>query len=216
MNETWIAHHGILGQKWGIRRFENKDGSLTEAGKKRYSKSNDQKKERFKNSIGIGGVFAGASLLKSAVSIALAKKGVEFASDGEFTVNPMKQIPKALVKAGKAFVLGKIIGYGVTSIRQDQKDKRSSGNITDDKQKQNSSANTKTDTPNNKSSNGKSFAQKQSEFMKTYKPLKGSPNSLHDIDDPDLIEMEIDDPDFRKEYGVSDSDYERWKKNVRK
>ena len=31
-----IAHHGILGQKWGIRRYQNPDGSLTEAGRKRY------------------------------------------------------------------------------------------------------------------------------------------------------------------------------------
>lgn len=35
----YISHHGILGQKWGIRRFQNKDGSLTNAGKKRYSDS---------------------------------------------------------------------------------------------------------------------------------------------------------------------------------
>ena len=32
-----LYHHGILGMKWGIRRYQNKDGSLTEAGKKRYS-----------------------------------------------------------------------------------------------------------------------------------------------------------------------------------
>ncbi len=32
-----LTHHGILGMKWGVRRYQNKDGSLTPAGKKRYS-----------------------------------------------------------------------------------------------------------------------------------------------------------------------------------
>ena len=30
-----LVHHGILGQKWGVRRYQNKDGSLTAAGKRR-------------------------------------------------------------------------------------------------------------------------------------------------------------------------------------
>ena len=32
----WLAHFGIKGQKWGVRRYQNPDGSLTEEGKKRY------------------------------------------------------------------------------------------------------------------------------------------------------------------------------------
>lgn len=33
-----LYHHGIKGQKWGVRRYQNKDGSLTPAGRKRQAK----------------------------------------------------------------------------------------------------------------------------------------------------------------------------------
>ena len=34
-----LSHAGIKGMKWGVRRFQNKDGSLTPAGKKRYGEN---------------------------------------------------------------------------------------------------------------------------------------------------------------------------------
>ena len=40
-NDDYIAHYGIRGQKWGFRRFQNEDRTLTEAGKERYNKAKD-------------------------------------------------------------------------------------------------------------------------------------------------------------------------------
>ena len=36
MSEDELCHYGIKGMKWGVRRFQKEDGSLTTAGKKRY------------------------------------------------------------------------------------------------------------------------------------------------------------------------------------
>ena len=36
-----LYHYGIKGQKWGVRRYQNKDGSLTLAGKKRVVDRNN-------------------------------------------------------------------------------------------------------------------------------------------------------------------------------
>lgn len=39
MPEEYLSHHGIKNQKWGQRRFQNKDGSLTPLGRVRYGKA---------------------------------------------------------------------------------------------------------------------------------------------------------------------------------
>lgn len=37
MNSNELMHHGIHGMRWGVRRYQNKDGSLTAAGRKRIN-----------------------------------------------------------------------------------------------------------------------------------------------------------------------------------
>ena len=58
--EDHLEHHGILGQKWGVRRFQNKDGTRTAEGKKRYGIDPEVKnhakslidEDRYKDTIG--------------------------------------------------------------------------------------------------------------------------------------------------------------------
>lgn len=45
----YLAHHGIKGQKWGIRRYQNPDGTLTTAGKERYGYSKSAYKDYSNN-----------------------------------------------------------------------------------------------------------------------------------------------------------------------
>ena len=39
---AYLAHHGVKGQRWGVRRFQNPDGSLTEKGKRRMKTLQDK------------------------------------------------------------------------------------------------------------------------------------------------------------------------------
>lgn len=71
VDNVYLAHHGIKGQKWGIRRFQNKDGSYTLAGKNRrsnqHSEQADSKKshgltDKQKKAIAIGAAAVGVGL----------------------------------------------------------------------------------------------------------------------------------------------------------
>lgn len=100
--ETELYHHGIKGQKWGVRRFETLKGHLTSAGKKRYEKykqyykdegmsdSEASKKAKSKQNIRRGLIIAG-----TIAGVAVGTKlGYEYIG---------KQHVDQIIKSGKEF-----------------------------------------------------------------------------------------------------------------
>ena len=75
MDNNELTHWGIKGMKWGIRRFQNKDGSLTAAGKKRrgiddsndnHNESIEAKRERLLKSTNVSEIYKNRNLLTTA------------------------------------------------------------------------------------------------------------------------------------------------------
>lgn len=70
-----IYHFGIKGQKWGIRRYQNEDGTLTEEGRKRYGKLYDQMKRQGKSNAEISKEIEKREKIRKAAKIGLGIAG---------------------------------------------------------------------------------------------------------------------------------------------
>lgn len=115
----YISHHGILGMKWGIRRYQNFDGSLTDVGRKHYKSASsyenklnraDKKRARllvkYSNSSFRTGKHSFKSLkYKRQVDAgeAFVKKIVDLAANDGYTVIHLPSYQKI----GKSFVYSK-------------------------------------------------------------------------------------------------------------
>lgn len=91
-----LSHHGIKGQRWGVRRFQNRDGTRTSAGKLKDQKENKkgltdkQKKYIKRGAIIVGSIAAAAG---TAYLIKTGKMG-EAIKLGKDTVDKITGNPK--------------------------------------------------------------------------------------------------------------------------
>lgn len=82
VSNDYLMHYGILGQKWGIRRFQNPDGTRTAAGKRRERSAEEKAETRakIKRGIKIGAAATGAAAVAGASVVGLAK----YANDNKY------------------------------------------------------------------------------------------------------------------------------------
>lgn len=106
----FLAHHGVKGQKWGIRRYQNEDGSRTSLGKKHEAELdsdtpkkkllNIDKKTAKKIALGVGVGLAGAALIGGASFVLGGGVDLDRVSDFLYRIAPhaentsIKQVAK--------------------------------------------------------------------------------------------------------------------------
>lgn len=118
MNNYELYHHGILGMHWGIRRFQNEDGTLTEAGKKRYREASKDAKEYARAKMYYGeGAGTRRKLIKAKVEekskdagykeafdYALSKQDMSKHSDAAKRERKAKDVKNSVEKTGRGIV----------------------------------------------------------------------------------------------------------------
>lgn len=121
-----LRHHGIKGQRWGVRRFQKKDGSLTPAGQKRYDNDGDNKRGTMKK-VAAGVAIAGTAALAAYAlanpnsrqfiidkMTAAAPKVKEFVTENG--KKAVKSIGESATKAGKAMTDAAMVSIGTIGI----------------------------------------------------------------------------------------------------
>lgn len=105
MEQTYLSHAGVKGMKWGVRRYQNKDGSLTPAGKKRAQvrankKADRARKKEMRNDVKFRRLLSDAELDKRIRRIEKEKKLREL-TDEEIN-RGRKATKEVLSQSGKA------------------------------------------------------------------------------------------------------------------
>lgn len=99
-----IKHHGIKGQKWGVRRYQNEDGTLTNAGKKRYGSQENFEKQypADKKKSDVAAIGAGRNAVRDAKDINRNLRELEREKSSKKQKKINKQIEEAVRENAKS------------------------------------------------------------------------------------------------------------------
>lgn len=110
MNETYLVHYGVKGMKWGVRRYQNSDGTLTARGKIHAKTSSPEFKSKVKKGAmitsAVVAAYATHKIINDPRAIAVGAKAVKstISAVGKIKTSAMNtseyKIAKAAVKAG--------------------------------------------------------------------------------------------------------------------
>lgn len=111
MSEDIIYHYGVKGQKWGVRRYQNEDGSLTNAGKKKYAADEEKRiKESRKQDLKNRRNMSDSEL---EAKIKRLKMEREFKRLTEEDLSPGKKATKEILSSAGKKVLSAAVAGGI-------------------------------------------------------------------------------------------------------
>ena len=112
-NTTYLQHHGVLGMKWGVRRYQNADGTLTAAGRRKYERRDGIVKDFAGDVSDVYGTAGNVArgIGKSTHTKIGTKLGADVGALADVNANMARQIAN---ERGVRRTLGNLYGSGAT------------------------------------------------------------------------------------------------------
>lgn len=116
-----LTHWGIKGMKWGQRRYQNQDGSLTPAGKKRYGDDDDESEKDIDDLTDseLKSKITRLELEKRYKDLTKSEQQVKRSRGKEFVVDVLEKSGKNIATQFVAFVLGTAVNKTFEKVYND-------------------------------------------------------------------------------------------------